>query len=78
MTKSEIKQLDKLKNIDKVHIVMDNHTILHNSESLLLSLYRKYPKAKVNLHISLKDCEIPKSLKYLYNEQNDEYIKNIA
>lgn len=57
---------------------MDNHTLLHSSENLLLSLYKKYSEERIDLHISLKNCEIPKSLEYLYKGQNDKYINNIA
>ena len=79
ISKKELKKLNIIKNVNNIHVVMDNHTILHNSENLLSSLYEIYPKEKVELHISLKDCEVPNSMGDLNKEYADLNIqKNIA
>ncbi len=57
---------------------MDSHTIFHNSESLLSSLIRKYGEDRVVLNISMKNCEIPGSLKEAVNKKSDEFILNTA
>lgn len=78
ITNSEIKKLDKIKNINTVHVVMDKHTVLHNSESLMSILINKYGKEKVELDISLKDCEIPENLESKLADNLERYNQNIA
>ena len=65
VSKKELKKLDKIQNVNEVHVVLDKHTVLHNSESLLSNLYKLYPRRKVTLHFSLKDGEIPRSIERL-------------
>ena len=62
ITNNEIKKIDKIKNINTIHVVMDKHTVLCNSGSLISSLINKYGKENVRLYISLKDGEIPEDL----------------
>lgn len=57
---------------------MDSHTILHHSESLLCALIEKYGENKVELNISIKDCEIPNSLEEIFNKKSDEPMLNTA
>lgn len=78
ITNSEIKKLDKIKNICAIHVVMDKHTVLHNSESLMSSLINKYGKEKVELDISLNECEIPESLDKKLKDNIEKYMQNIA
>lgn len=79
ISKKELKKLNIIKNVNNIHLVMDNHTILHNSENLLSSLYEIYPKEKIELHISLKDCEVPNSMRNLNKKYaNLDIQKNIA
>ena len=78
ISKNEMRKLDRIKSVDKIYVVMDAHTILHNSESLLSSLYKKYGEQKVNLSISLNDCEIPDDLEKIFNMQSNNIIENIA
>ena len=70
VSKKELKKLNKIQNVNEVHVVMDKHTVLHNSESLLANLYKIYPRRKVTLHFSLKDGEIPGSIEKLNNDYN--------
>lgn len=57
---------------------MDSHTVLHNSENLLSSLYKIYGEEKINLNVTLKSCKIPNDLdKIFINKQND-IIEKIA
>ncbi len=78
ISRNEMKKLDEIKSVDNIYVVMDSHTILHNSESLLSGLYKKYGEQKVNLSISINDCEIPDSLEKVFNMQSNNIIENIA
>lgn len=78
ITNSEIKKLDRIKNIRTIYVVMDKHTVLHNSESLMSSLIKKYGKEKIQLYLSLKDCEIPESLDLKLMDNAGMYNQNIA
>ena len=57
---------------------LDSHTILHNSESLLCGLIKKYGENRVVLNISIKDCEIPSNLEEIFNKKSDESMLNTA
>lgn len=76
--KNEIKKLDNIKNIYNVYLVMDLHTILHNSENLLSSLCKRYGEQKVNLNVSLKNCQIPNTLDDIFSKKDDIFMANIA
>ena len=78
ITNSEIKKIDKIKNIKTIYVVMDKHTVLHNSETLMSSLINKYGKDKVELDISLNDCEIPENLDIKLKDNIEKYMQNIA
>lgn len=78
ISKNEIKKLDSIRNVNNVYVVLDSHTVLHNSESLLSSLYKKYGKQRVKLNTSLKNCEIPNSLENICSKSNDDFIENTA
>lgn len=78
ITNSEIKKLDKIKNIKTIRVVMDKHTVLHNSEILMSSLINKYGKDKVELDISLNNCEIPENLDIKLKDDIKKYMQNIA
>lgn len=78
ITNDEIKKLDKIKNINTIHVVMDKHTVLQNSGSLMSTLINKYGKENVKLEISLNDCEIPENLKSELENNIDRYNQNIA
>lgn len=77
ITKSEVKKLDIINNVNKVYIVMDKHTILHTSENLLKSIYKKNNEDKISLQISIKNCDIPEGLKNAFKEKV-EYNKKLA
>lgn len=74
----EIRKLDNIKNINKIHVVMDRHTVLYNSKSLMSSIIDKYGKENVELYISLNDCEIPESLDARLKDNIQKYNQNIA
>lgn len=57
---------------------MDSHTILHNSEKLLSSVYKLYGEDRINLSISLKNEEIPSSLDEVFIKYKNDYVQNIA
>lgn len=77
MTKGEVKKLDAINNVNKVYIVMDKHSILHTSEILLTTIYKKYNKEKIELLVSIKNCDIPEGLKNAFKEKM-EYNKKLA
>lgn len=57
---------------------MDSHTILHNSEKLLSSVYKLYSEDRINLSISLKNKEIPSSLDEVFIKYKNDFVQNIA
>ena len=62
ITKEEIKKLNTINNVNKVHVVMDYHTVLHGSDSLLSVLQKRYDEENITLFVSLKDYDIPNEL----------------
>lgn len=78
ITNSEIKKLDKIRNVSTIHVVMDKHTVLHNSKSLMSSLINKYGKENVELRVSLNVCEIPEELDAKLSDNLERYNQNIA
>ena len=57
---------------------MDSHTILHNSEKLLSSVYKLYGEDRINLSISLKNEEIPSCLDEIFIKSENDFVQNIA
>lgn len=78
ITNSEIKKLDKIRNVSTIHVVMDKHTVLHNSKSLMSSLINKYGKENVELEVSLNVCEIPEDIDAKLSDNLERYSQNIA
>ena len=72
-----MRRLDKIKYVNNVYVVMDAHTILHNSENLLSCLNKKYDENCVKMCVSLNNGDIPKDLEILFNKE-ENIIKNIA
>ena len=70
--------MDDIRNINTVNVVMDEHTAFHNSQTLLSSLNKKYGEQKVNLNISLKNCEIPDSLNKVFDTKGENILKSSA
>lgn len=70
VSKKELRKLNKIQNVKEVHVVMDKHTVLHNSDNLLSNLYKLYSRKKIIVHFSLSDGEIPESLEKLNNYNN--------
>lgn len=62
ISKDEIKKLESIENVNKVYLVMDYHTVLHNSDSLLSNLKKKYSEERLELSFSLNCCKIPEKL----------------
>ncbi len=78
ITNNEIKKLDKIKNITRIYVVMDMYTIHHNSGCLMSNLINKYGEEKIDLDVSLNDCEIPESLEIKLESNTKKYNQNIA
>ena len=72
-----MRRLDKIKYVNNVYVVMDAHTILHNSENLLSCLNKKYSETCVKMCVSLNNGDIPKDLEIIFNKE-ENIIKNIA
>lgn len=72
-----MRRLDKIKYVNNVYVVMDAHTILHNSENLLSCLNKKYGEKCVKMCVSLNNGDIPKELEIIFNKE-ENIIKNIA
>lgn len=66
------------KNVDNVYLIMDSHTVLHNSENLLSSLYKIYGEDKINLNVTLKSCKIPSDLDEIFINKENNIIEKIA
>lgn len=62
ITKEEIKKLNTINNVNKVHVVMDLHTVLHGSDLLLSVLQKRYDEENITVFVSLKDYDIPNEL----------------
>ena len=72
-----MRRLDKIKYVNNVYVVMDTHTILHNSENLLSCLNKKYGENCVKMCVSLNNGDIPKEIEIIFNKE-ENIIKNIA
>ena len=72
-----MRRLDKIKYVNNVYVVMDAHTILHNSENLLSCLAKKYGENCVKMCVSLNNGDSPKELEIIFNKE-ENIIKNIA
>lgn len=57
---------------------MDSHTILHNSENLLTSLYKIYGEDKINLNVTLESCKVPSELDEIFINKQNDIIEKIA
>lgn len=57
---------------------MDSHTILHNSENLLTSLYKIYGEDKINLNVTLESCIVPSELDEIFINKQNDIIEKIA
>ena len=78
LSKNEISKLNIIKNVEEVYLVMDFHTVLHNSENLLSNIYKIYDEDKIKLSISVKDLEIPIDLEKKFIKKESSVIKNVA
>ncbi|MBS6252699.1 MAG: hypothetical protein KH434_05685 [Clostridium sp.] len=78
LAKNEISKLNIIKDVEKVYLVMDFHTVLHNSENLLSNIYKIYDEDKIKLSISLKDLEIPIDLEEKVIKEESSAIKKVA
>lgn len=78
LAKNETRKLNIIKNVEDVYLVMDLHTILHNSENLLSNVYKIYGEDKINFTISLKDLEIPIDLEEKFIKKESSAMKNVA
>ncbi len=78
IAKTQLQKLSEIKNINKVYLVMEEHTVLHNSNNLLRSLFKRYGEENVVFDISLKDYEIPTKLKESLKVEENYYKEKIA
>lgn len=72
--KDELKRLNTIKCINNIYLVMDAHTILHNSNTLLSSLESRFSEDKIVVGFSIKDCEIPPTI--INNFETDNINEN--
>lgn len=74
ISNSELKKLYSKEYINKVYLVLDNHTILHSSESVVKNLVNWYGEDKIQLSYSISECDIPinviENFKNKYNSIN--------
>ena len=78
ISKNEMRKIERIQGIDNVYVVMDLHTIFHNSENLLSSLNKKYGEENVKLCVSLYNSDIPSELENNFNKKDENIIENIA
>ena len=78
ISKNEMRKIERIQGIDNVYVVMDLHTIFHNSENLLSSLNKKYGEENVKLCVSLNNSDIPCELENNFNKKDENIIENIA
>lgn len=78
ISKNEMRKIERIQGIDNVYVVMDLHTIFHNSENLLSSLNKKYGEENVKLCVSLNNSDIPSELENNFNKKDENIIENIA
>lgn len=73
-----MKKIERIQGINSVYVVMDSHTILHNSENLLSCLNKKYGEDNVKLCVSLNNGNIPSEIENNFNSRNESIIEKIA
>lgn len=78
IAKTQFQKLRQIQNVGKVFLVMEEHAILHNSNNLLGNLFGLYGEENVVIDVSLKDYEIPKSLKEKLKIEESYYKEKIA
>ena len=80
ITKNEMRKLCEKDEVNNIFLVMDQHTILHNSNSVIKKLEDIYGEEKINLNFSVRCCDIPNKLKESFNQtanfnQTEEFIE---
>ncbi len=75
ISKSESKKIAKIQGVNNVYVVMDLHTVLHTSSFISLNLEKIYDAEKIRSFFSIRDNEIPITLKEELNKESEEVNK---
>ena len=67
ISKKELTRIKDIIDINHIDLILDTHTVLHGSENLIKAFYSIYGENKVEIHVSINNCEIPDKLIQKYN-----------
>lgn len=75
ISNSELSVISSIQDINKIQLILERHSILHNSESILSSLEKIFNRSIIDVSCAVKDLEIPKDI---IKDDEDEIIINTA
>ena len=70
LSKNEIKRIDDLGDINKIYLILDYHSALHNSYGIIDNLKKICPGENIEVGFSIKNFEIPGIIKDFFIIEN--------